>query len=76
MLESVIVRRTRTDIRNTPDYWQDIINQGVTFPDITFHLNKYLYELDSFADNLYDYYATGTLKKQSKDLRVLSLSGY
>jgi superfamily II DNA or RNA helicase len=66
VLESVIVRRTRTDIRNTPDYWQDIKNQGVTFPDIT-PPKQILYELDSYTDNLYDY-TLQVLKKQSKEL--------
>lgn len=66
VLESVIVRRTRTDIRNTPDYWQDIINQGVNFPDIV-PPRQILYELDEYTDNLYDK-TLRILKKQSKEL--------
>ena len=66
VLESVIVRRTRTDIRNTPDYLQDIINQGVNFPDIV-PPRQILYELDEYTDNLYDK-TLRILKKQSKEL--------
>lgn len=66
VLESVIVRRTRTDIRNTPDYWQDIENQGINFPNIT-PPKQILYELDPYTDSLYDY-TLQTLKKQSQKL--------
>lgn len=66
VLESVIVRRTRTDIRNTPDYWEDIKKQGVSFPDIE-PPKQILYELDEFTDNLYDKTLT-VLKRQSKEL--------
>jgi superfamily II DNA/RNA helicase len=66
VLESVIVRRTRTDIRNTPDYWEDIKAQGVSFPDIV-PPKQILYELDSYTDSLYDY-TLQVLKKQSKEL--------
>jgi len=66
VLESVIVRRTRTDIRNTPHYWEDIISQGVNFPDIV-PPRQILYELDEYTDNLYDK-TLRILKKQSKEL--------
>jgi len=66
VLESIIVRRTRTDIRNTPEYWQDIIDQGVNFPDIV-PPKQILYELEESVDNLYDL-TLKTLKKESKDL--------
>lgn len=66
VLESVIVRRTRTDIRNTQDYWEDIKKQGVTFPDIETP-RQILYELDEFTDNLYDR-TLRTLKRESKEL--------
>src|SRR5665647_3885544 len=32
ILEPIIVRRTRTDIRNTEEYWTDIVSQGISFP--------------------------------------------
>ncbi|GMN12049.1 helicase-related protein [Croceitalea sp. MTPC9] len=66
VLESVIVRRTRTDIRNTQDYWEDIKKQGVTFPDIETP-RQILYELDEFTDNLYDR-TLRILKRKSKEL--------
>jgi len=66
ILETVIVRRTRTDIRNTPDYWEDIKNQGVNFPDIE-PPKQILYELDPYSDDLYDRTLT-ILKKQSNQL--------
>lgn len=66
VLESVIVRRTRTDLRNTPDYWQDIKSQGVTFPDIETP-RQILYELDHFTDDLYDQ-TLRILKRESKEL--------
>lgn len=66
VLESVIVRRTRTDIRNTPDYWEDIKKQGVTFPEIE-KPRQILYELDQFTDNLYDK-TLKILKRESKEL--------
>lgn len=66
VLESVIVRRTRTDIKNTPEYWQDILDQGVVFPYIN-PPRQILYELNEYTDNLYDL-TLKTLKKESKDL--------
>ncbi|WPY97805.1 helicase-related protein [Christiangramia sp. OXR-203] len=66
VLESIIVRRTRTDIKNTPEYWEDIVNQGVVFPNIN-PPRQILYELDNYTDNLYDI-TLKTLKKESKDL--------
>jgi superfamily II DNA or RNA helicase len=53
ILEPIIIRRTRTDIRETPDYWQDMIKQGLTFPDVE-PPKKILYQLDNELDNLYD----------------------
>lgn len=53
VLESIIVRRTRTDIRNTPSYWKDIKSQGVTFPDID-PPKQILYQLDDKLNDLYD----------------------
>ncbi|MFZ1617365.1 MAG: helicase, partial [Flavobacteriales bacterium] len=53
ILEPVIVRRTRTDIRSTPEYADDMKAQGMTFPDIV-PPHKILYQLDPALDALYD----------------------
>ncbi|MDB5117023.1 MAG: helicase [Mucilaginibacter sp.] len=53
VLEPLIVRRTRTDIRDSDIYWKDIIEQGLSFPDIV-PPRQILYQLDDGLDNLYD----------------------
>ncbi len=53
IIEPIVVRRTRTDIRNTPNYWDDIKAQGVNFPDIV-PPKQILYQLDDTTDELYD----------------------
>lgn len=53
ILEPIIVRRTRTDIKNTPAYWNDIIDQGLKFPDIV-PPKQILYQLDEKLNDLYD----------------------
>lgn len=53
ILEPVIVRRTRTDIRNTEEYWNDIIEQGLKFPEIV-PPRQILYQLDDDLNTLYD----------------------
>lgn len=53
VLEPVIVRRTRTDIRDTPEYWKDLQEQGVTFPNVE-PPRKILYQLDFDLEKLYD----------------------
>lgn len=53
IIEPIVVRRTRTDIKNTPNYWDDIIAQGVTFPNIN-PPKQILYQLDDKTDELYD----------------------
>ena len=53
VLEPLIVRRTRTDIRDSEIYWKDIVGQGLTFPDIV-PPKQVLYQLDTNLDNLYD----------------------
>jgi superfamily II DNA or RNA helicase/HKD family nuclease len=53
IIEPIVVRRTRTDIKNTPNYWDDIVAQGVTFPDIN-PPKQILYQLDDKTDELYD----------------------
>jgi len=53
VLEPVIVRRTRTDIKNTPAYAEDIKEQGLSFPDVV-PPHQILYVLDDALDALYD----------------------
>ena len=53
VLQPIIVRRTRTDIRNTPEYWKDIKDQGLNFPDII-PPKQILYQLDEDLNQLYD----------------------
>jgi len=53
ILEPIIVRRTRTDIRDSEIYWKDIIGQGLSFPDII-PPKQILYQLDTKLDDLYD----------------------
>jgi superfamily II DNA/RNA helicase len=53
VLEPIIVRRTRTDIRNTEEYWNDIKAQGYTFPDIE-PPKQILYQMDEELSDLYD----------------------
>ena len=53
VLEPVIVRRTRTDIKNTPSYLSDIKEQGVSFPEII-PPKPVLYVLNEEISQLYD----------------------
>lgn len=53
VLEPIIVRRTRTDIRDSETYWKDITEQGLSFPSIV-PPKQILYQLDSNLDSLYD----------------------
>ena len=53
ILEPIIVRRTRTDINETPIYKEDIIQQGLVFPEIE-PPRQILYQLDTQLDKLYD----------------------
>ncbi len=64
IIEPIVVRRTRTDIRNTPNYWDDILNQGVNFPDIV-PPKQILYVMDEVTDELYD--RTLTLLRDTKN---------
>ncbi|MDP3641975.1 MAG: helicase-related protein [Bacteroidota bacterium] len=66
VLEPIIVRRTRTDIRNTPTYWDDIRNQGLNFPDII-PPKQILYQLNQKLNDLYDE-TLRTLKDTKKGL--------
>lgn len=53
VLEQIIVRRTRTDIRENNNYQDDIQKQGLTFPKII-PPRKVLYQLDENLNQLYD----------------------
>lgn len=53
VLQPLIVRRTRTDLRETEEYRIDIQQQGVAFPDIV-PPKQVLYELDAQLDQLYE----------------------
>lgn len=53
ILEPIIVRRTRTDIKNTPSYLEDIKEQGVSFPEIV-PPKQVLYQLTEEMNELYD----------------------
>ena len=53
VLQPLIVRRTRTDLRETEEYRIDIQQQGVAFPDII-PPRQVLYELDADLDRLYE----------------------
>ncbi|MBI5917340.1 MAG: helicase, partial [Bacteroidetes bacterium] len=34
ILQQITIRRTRTDIRTNEEYWQDMVKQGLTFPEV------------------------------------------
>jgi len=53
ILEPIIVRRTRTDIKSTPSYLEDINEQGVSFPEIV-PPKQILYQLTEEVNQLYD----------------------
>ena len=52
-LEQIIVRRTRTDLKEHPLYWDDIQNQNLLFPEVEIPI-KILYKLDTQLEQLYD----------------------
>jgi len=53
ILEPIIVRRTRTDIKTNDHYWKDITGQGLNFPAIV-PPHQVLYQLDDNLNDLYD----------------------
>lgn len=53
VLQPLIVRRTRTDLRITEEYKQDLIQQGVVFPDIQ-QPRQVLYALNEKLEKLYE----------------------
>jgi superfamily II DNA/RNA helicase len=52
VLEPITVRRTRTDVRNYPDYLKDIEEQGINFPAIA-DPKAMMYDMDEELDNLF-----------------------
>lgn len=53
VLQPLIVRRTRTDLRETEEYKIDLKQQGVAFPDII-PPKQVLYQLSEELDSLYE----------------------
>ncbi|RCW36783.1 helicase-related protein [Marinilabilia salmonicolor] len=53
VIAPLTVRRTRTDLRAHKQYWEDIMDQGILFPDIE-KPKKILYKLDPTLEALYD----------------------
>lgn len=53
LLQPLIVRRTRTDLRETDEYRNDLKQQGVAFPDIV-PPRQVLYQLDAELEQLYE----------------------
>jgi superfamily II DNA/RNA helicase len=53
VVEPLVIRRTRTDIKNNPDYLKDIEAQGIEFPEIN-PPNAVKYELDDNLSKLFD----------------------
>lgn len=53
VLEQIIVRRTRSDLKEHPQYWDDIQSQNLLFPEVEKPI-KILYKLDKQLENLYD----------------------
>lgn len=47
------VRRTRTDLKENEAYWQDIVKQGIIFPEVEKPV-KLFYQLDINMEALYD----------------------
>ncbi|MEJ7737449.1 MAG: helicase-related protein [Chitinophagaceae bacterium] len=53
ILEPIIIRRTRTDIRDNKEYWEDMTTQGLKFPVVQKPIPIY-YQLDSTLNELFD----------------------
>jgi superfamily II DNA or RNA helicase len=53
ILEPLIIRRTRTDIRDNEEYWKDLTDQGLTFPTIEKPIPIY-YKLDNSLNKLFE----------------------
>lgn len=57
VIEPLVIRRTRTDILNNPDYLKDIEEQGIKFPVIN-PPNAVMYEFDDRLSQLFDHTVT------------------
>ncbi len=53
VVEPLVIRRTRTDILNNPEYLKDIKEQGIEFPNIN-PPNEVNYEFDENLSSLFD----------------------
>ncbi|HEV8081634.1 MAG TPA: helicase-related protein [Chitinophagaceae bacterium] len=53
ILEPIIIRRTRTDIKENKEYWEDLIAQGLSFPTVEKPIPIY-YQLDAALNELFD----------------------
>lgn len=53
VVEPLVIRRTRTDILNNPEYLKDIKEQGIEFPEIN-PPNEVNYEFDDNLSQLFD----------------------
>lgn len=53
ILEPITVRRTRTDIRDNKEYWEDLKSQGLDFPKVQKPIAIY-YRLDYTLNELFD----------------------
>ena len=53
VLEQIIVRKTRSDLKEHPQYWDDIQSQNLLFPKVETP-KKILYQLDEQLEKLYD----------------------
>ncbi len=53
ILQQITIRRTRTDIRENEEYWQDMLKQGLSFPEIE-KPKEVLYQLDPALNSLFE----------------------
>lgn len=53
ILEQITIRRTRTDIRENQEYWEDVTKQGLTFPEVE-KPKEVLYQLDPVLNSLFE----------------------
>lgn len=52
VIEPLVIRRTRTDIENNKDYLDDLLNQGIKFPNVGDPIALY-YQLDEKLSSLF-----------------------
>jgi superfamily II DNA or RNA helicase len=53
VLQQITIRRTRTDIRENKEYWEDVKSQGLNFPKVEKPIPIY-YQLDPALNELFD----------------------